>query len=177
MKKIISTSCCILLLTACQATKKNDASAQKEILQIPEDKQIAELIIPEDIAAELYADLSEADVAIQVEERRIDISARDADARLFFASLISDSEYSVAIHPDVSGEITLSLKQVTLAEAIRVIEDMYGYEIKLKGRVYHIYPAGMRVASFTLDYLVYEAGRWFSYYQITSRRVNRLRGQ
>jgi len=30
---------------------------------------------------------------------------------------------------------------------------MYGYEVKLKGRVYHIYPAGMRVASFTLDYL------------------------
>ncbi|WP_413701268.1 hypothetical protein ACLKMH_06130 [Psychromonas sp. KJ10-10] len=158
MKKIISISCCILFLTACQATKKNDASAQKETLQIPEEQLVAELIIPEDIEAELYADLSETNVATEVEDRRIDISARDADARLFFASLISDSEYSVAIHPDVSGEITLSLKQVTLTEAIRVIEDMYGYEIKLKGRVYHIYPAGMRIASFTLDYLFMNRG-------------------
>lgn len=158
MKKIISTSCCILLLTACQVTKKNDASAQKEVLQTSEDQQISELILPEDIEAELYADIDEPNSNIAVEERRIDISARDVDARIFFASLINDSDYSVAIHPDVSGEITLSLKQVTLAEALRVIEDMYGYEIKLKGRIYHIYPAGMRIASFTLDYLFMNRG-------------------
>ncbi len=151
-------SCCVLLLTACQITKKNDASAQKESLQTPEDKQVSELILPEDIEAELYADLNEPNSNIVVQEKRIDISARDVDARLFFASIISDSEYSVAIHPDVDGEITLSLKQVTLAEALRVIEDMYGYDIKLKGRVYHIYPAGMRVASFTLDYLFMNRG-------------------
>ncbi|WP_232772452.1 pilus (MSHA type) biogenesis protein MshL [Psychromonas sp. Urea-02u-13] len=158
MIKIISMSCCVLLLTACQITKKNDASAQKESLQTPEDKQVSELILPEDIEAELYADLNEPNSNIVVQEKRIDISARDVDARLFFASIISDSEYSVAIHPDVDGEITLSLKQVTLAEALRVIEDMYGYDIKLKGRVYHIYPAGMRVASFTLDYLFMNRG-------------------
>ena len=158
MKKMLSISCCILLLTACQVTKKNDANAQKEVLQTPEDKQVSELILPEDIEAELYADLVEPNSDMVVAERRIDISARDVDARLFFASIINDSEYSVAIHPDVSGEITMSLKQVTLAEAIRVIEDMYGYEVKLKGRVYHIYPAGMRVASFTLDYLFMNRG-------------------
>ncbi len=153
MKKIISIGCCILLLSACQITKKNDASAQKEILQEAEDLSVSELILPEELQAELYADLSKASTVNTVEERRIDISARDVDARLFFASLISDSNYSVAIHPDVGGEVTLSLKQVTLAEAIQVIEDIYGYEIKLKGRVYHIYPAGMRIAHFTLDYL------------------------
>ncbi|WP_284202598.1 pilus (MSHA type) biogenesis protein MshL [Psychromonas marina] len=153
MKKIISISCCILMLTACQVTKKNDAAAQKEVLQASDDQLISDLILPEDIEDELYADLSELSQDIAVEERRIDISARDVDARIFFASLINDSDFSVAIHPDVSGEITLSLKQVTLPEAIRVIEDMYGYEVKLKGRVYHIYPSGMRIASFTLDYL------------------------
>ncbi|WP_022940966.1 pilus (MSHA type) biogenesis protein MshL [Psychromonas hadalis] len=158
MKKIISISCCLLLLTACQITKKNDASAQKELLKTTEDKQISALILPKDIEAELYAELGEEQQALYVEEKRIDISARDVDARLFFASMIDDSDYSVAIHPDVTGEITLSLKQVTLAEAIRVIEDMYGYEVKLKGRIYYIYPAGMRVASFTLDYLFMNRG-------------------
>lgn len=153
MKKIISISCCILLLTACQTTKKNDASEQKKALQIPENKLVSELILPKDIESELYADLNEENQEIAVEEKRIDIFARDVDAAVFFASLINDSDYSVAIHPNVTGKITLSLKQVTLAEAIEVIEDMYGYEIKLKGRIYHIYPAGMRIASFTLDYL------------------------
>lgn len=153
MKKIISVSCALLLLTACQITKKNDAAAQKELLMESQKTNVSELILPDDIEAELYADLNEQDESIYVDDKRIDISARDVDARLFFSSIFTDSDYSVAIHPDVSGEITLSLKQATLEEAIHVIEDMYGYEVKIKGRVYHIYPADMRVASFTLDYL------------------------
>lgn len=153
MKKIISISCSLVLLTACQSTKDLDAAAQKEALLKNQSSEVSELILPEDIENELYAELGDQSQAVIVSERRIDISARDVDARLFFASLISDSNYSVAIHPDVTGTITLALKQVTLKEAVAVIEDMYGYDIKLKGSVYYIYPAGMRVASFTLDYL------------------------
>ncbi|WP_028862446.1 pilus (MSHA type) biogenesis protein MshL [Psychromonas aquimarina] len=153
MKRIFAISCCLLLLTACQVTKKNTAENQKEALREKNDKQVQELILPEDIEAELYADLEEEGGAVEQEEKRFNISARDVNASVFFASLINDSSYSVAVHPDVAGSITLSLKQVTLSEALSVIEDMFGYEIKLKGRVYHIYPAGMRIASFTLDYL------------------------
>lgn len=153
MNRIITLTCCLLFLTACKVTEKNQAEDQKEVLNAPQQSEAEQLIIPADIEAELYADLEGESELVEQEEKRINISARDVDARIFFASLISDSTYSVAIHPDVSGQITLSLKQVTLPEALAVIEDMYGYEIKQKGRVYHIYPAGMRVASFTLDYL------------------------
>lgn len=153
MKKIVSISCCILLLAGCQATKKNNAQEQKATLQNNLQQQVKELILPEDIEAELYADLDQQREVLEVAEKRFDISARDIDAAVFFASLINDSSYSVAIHPKVQGQITLALKQVTLAEALRVIEDMFGYDIQLKGRVYHIYPAGMKVASFSLDYL------------------------
>lgn len=153
MNKIVFFTCCLVFLSGCKITQKNTAEAQKEVLNAPVDDGADSLIIPADIEAELYADLDSETEFVEQEEKRINISARDVDARIFFASLISDSTYSVAIHPDVSGMITLSLKEVTLSEALQVIEDMYGYEIKQKGRVYHIYPAGMRVASFTLDYL------------------------
>lgn len=153
MKNIIISICCIMLLAGCQATKKNDASDQKEILKTEKNKQVEALILPEDIEAELYADLGLQNDTLKREEKRFDISAKSVNASVFFSSLINDSAYSVAIHPNVAGQITLSLKQVTLSEALNVIEDMYGYEIKQKGRVYHIYPAGMRVATFTLDYL------------------------
>lgn len=153
MKKVLSITCCLILLTACQATKKNTAQEQKAILQTNAEQQVQALILPEDIEAELYADLSLQTEVGQLIEKRVDISARNVEAAVLFASLINDSGYSVAIHPEVQGKVTLSLKQVTLAEALAVIEDMFGFEIKLKGRVYHIYPAGMRIASFTLDYL------------------------
>ena len=153
MKKIISISCCILLLAACQASKKNTAEEQKRLLQTNIDKQVEQLVLPEDIASELYADLSQQSEIEVVEQNRFDISAKDVDAVDFFALLINDASHSVAIHPDVQGLITLSLKQVTLSEALSVIEDMFGYEIQQKGHIYYIYPSGLRVASFTLDYL------------------------
>jgi len=154
MKKFFAISCCLILLTACQATKKNTGEQVKLALQTNINKQqVADLVLPEDIEAELYSNLVQQSDLPNVEEKRFDISARDVDAGVFFASLINDSSYSVAVHPDVSGSISLSLKQVTLPEALRVIEDMYGYEIKLENSVYHIYPAGLRVASFSLDYL------------------------
>ena len=154
MKKTIVLGCCFLLLSACQATRKNTADQQKLALQTNlSQHQVENLIVPDDIEAELYSDLSQQLVDLPAQEKRFDISARDVDARVFFTSLINDSAYSVAVHPDVTGNISLSLKQVTLTEALDIIEDMYGYEITLQKRIYHIYPAGLRVASFTLDYL------------------------
>jgi MSHA biogenesis protein MshL len=154
MKKTIVLGCCFLLLSACQATRKNTADQQKLALQTNlSQHQVENLIVPDDIEAELYSDLSQQLVDLPSQEKRFDISARDVDARVFFTSLINDSAYSVAVHPDVTGNISLSLKQVTLTEALDIIGDMYGYEITLQKRIYHIYPAGLRVASFTLDYL------------------------
>ena len=153
INKIVGIACCCLLLSACKITSKNEATDQKEILKSDLAKQVEELELPDDIEAELYADNSVEEVVIEKTEKRMNISARDVDARVFFASLINSTENSVAIHPDVSGRITLNLKQVTLTETLRVIEDMFGYEIKKDGHVYHIYPAGIRVASFSLDYL------------------------
>ena len=91
MEKIISISCCLLFLTACQMTDTSTAEYQKQALQNSVDKQVEQLIIPADIESELYAELSEQTQTLSAEEKRVDISARDVDARVFFTSLIHDS--------------------------------------------------------------------------------------
>ncbi|EGM68515.1 MSHA biogenesis protein MshL [Shewanella sp. HN-41] len=60
------------------------------------------------------------------------------------------------MHPDVQGTISLSLKGVTLSEAIQVVEDIYGYEVSREGRVLRVFPAGMRTETFPLNYLYME---------------------
>lgn len=86
-------------------------------------------------------------------EKRLEIAASGVDAQQFFAALVEDSPYSVAIHPEVSGLITLNIKDVTLNEAFEVIEQLYGYEIRQSGRVIQIYPAGIRTETIPLNYL------------------------
>jgi MSHA biogenesis protein MshL len=86
-------------------------------------------------------------------EKRLEISANGIAAKDFFAALVAGSPYSVAVHPDVSGKITVNLKDVTLDEALSVIQDLYGYDIRKSERVIQVYPAGMRTETIPLNYL------------------------
>lgn len=86
-------------------------------------------------------------------EKRLDIAAVDVDAKDLFAGIVEDSNYSIAVHADVSGKITLNLKDVTIEEAISVLEDLYGFETRRSGNVIQVYPAGMRTETIPLNYL------------------------
>ena len=86
-------------------------------------------------------------------EKRLEIAANKIDAQDFFAAIVEDSPYSVAVHPDVSGQITLNLKDVTIDEVLDVLQDLYGYDIRRQGKVIQVYPAGLRTETFPLNYL------------------------
>lgn len=88
-----------------------------------------------------------------LEEPRFVLQADDVDAKAFFYGLAADSPYNILVHPNVSGEISLSLKDVTLDETLDAVRDMYGFEVRRSGRTIQIYPAGVRTQTFSLDYL------------------------
>ena len=152
-----------LLLVACQTTDRPEPVAAKEALAesvlaesskqaTPPPARMPESIQKELASAELLAGLAPSRRA----ERRFDVSAHDVEARVFFPSLVQGTPLSVAVHPDVTGTISLSLKGVTLSEALQVVEDIYGYEVSRTGRILRIYPAGMRTETFPLNYLYME---------------------
>ncbi|MPY25879.1 pilus (MSHA type) biogenesis protein MshL [Shewanella psychropiezotolerans] len=159
----IITPLLTLLLVACQTTNRPEPVAAKEALAesvqtesskqgTPPPAKMPESIQKELASAELLAGLAPSRKA----ERRFDVSAHDVDAKVFFPSLVQGTPLSVAVHPDVSGNISLSLKGVTLSEALQVVEDIYGYEVSRVGRILRIYPAGMRTETFPLNYLYME---------------------
>lgn len=86
-------------------------------------------------------------------EKRLEIAASGVRAQDFFAALVEDSSYSIAVHPDVEGAITLNLKAVTIQETLDVIEELYGFDIRRRGNIIQVYAAGMRTETIPLDYL------------------------
>jgi MSHA biogenesis protein MshL len=72
-------------------------------------------------------------VAGQPIEPRFDLSVNNAPAGQVFMSLVNGTRYSMLLHPNVSGTISLSLKDVTLREALESIRDLYGYEFRVEG--------------------------------------------
>lgn len=153
----------LLALAGCKTTETLTATDQKEALDQSitsnQQQQVAAkapqpIAVPDNVLNEL---LPETDITAskqRVYEKRFQVSANNVEANQFFGSLVQNTPFSMAIHPDVDGYISLNLKDVTLDEVLSVTKDMYGYDIQRKGRIYHIYPSGLRVETFSMNYLL-----------------------
>ncbi|GAJ78697.1 LOW QUALITY PROTEIN: MSHA biogenesis protein MshL [Vibrio sp. JCM 18905] len=111
--------------------------------------------IPSSVEADLMPNLDSNVASEQGTSKRFRIQANAVDARSFFASLVKGTEYSVAIHPAVQGNITVNLSDVTLDEVLSVVQNMYGYDVVKSGKVIQIY-AGMRTVTIPVDYLQFK---------------------
>lgn len=86
-------------------------------------------------------------------EPRFDLIVNGAPVRDVFLSLVTDTRYSMLVHPGVSGQLSVTLKGVTLREALDSIRDVYGYDYKIDGRRITVYPPTMQTRVFTVNYL------------------------
>ncbi|MGK0380842.1 MAG: MSHA biogenesis protein MshL, partial [Flavobacteriales bacterium] len=121
---------------------QDEPSEDRHLLTVPDEINQALLPDPSDTTNQLFG------------ESKYDINAQKVDAAAFFSSIVKGTPYSVAIHPDVMGEISLDLKQVALADVFDLVAELYGYEIEHKQNIYRIYPAGMRTETFAINYLL-----------------------
>jgi|TARA_B110000438_G_C15821090_1_gene654514 MSHA biogenesis protein MshL len=152
--------CCsaVIALVGCQSAPKpptdvtqalDKAIAQAEQPTAPKPLQA----LPNSVRQELMQkEIQQARHGL-LAEKRLEIAASGVAADQFFAAIVDDSPYSIAVHPEVSGNITLNLKNVTLDETLDVVESLYGYDIRREGRVIQVYPAGIRTETIPLDYL------------------------
>jgi MSHA biogenesis protein MshL len=85
---------------------------------------------------------------------RFNVSAVNVELTEFFASLVADSQASVVVHPAISGQISLQLKQVTLPEVLAVVQQIYGFDIRQQGTIYQVLPAQLRTETIAVNYLL-----------------------
>ena len=84
---------------------------------------------------------------------RFDLSVSNAPAPQVFMSIVSGTRYSMLVHPGVGGTISVNLKDVTIAEALDSIRELYGYDYRVEGTRIFIQPAGLQTRVFQVNYL------------------------
>jgi MSHA biogenesis protein MshL len=84
---------------------------------------------------------------------RFDVQVVDAPARAFFQGLADGAPYNMMVHPEVSGQVSLSLKHVTIEETLAATRDLYGYDFRRTAAGYLILPATIQSRLYHLNYL------------------------
>jgi len=85
-------------------------------------------------------------------EPRLDLLVNNAQAREVFLALVADTRYSMLMHPDVAGTLSVTLRGVTVSEALEAIRDVYGYDFKIEGRRITVYAPTLQTRIFTVNY-------------------------
>ena len=103
-------------------------------------------------------------------DQRFDLSVANAPAAQVFNSLVAGTRYSMLVPPNVTGHISLNLKDVTLREALDAIREVYGYEYRIEGTRIFIQPPGIQARVFQVNYLAAQR-RGLSQLRVTSNTL------
>src|SRR5712692_5011691 len=85
-------------------------------------------------------------------EPRFDLNVSNAPAAQVFMSIVSGTRYSILLHPELSGAISVSLKDVTVEDALSAIRELYGYDYRVEATRIYVQPAGMQTRVFQVNY-------------------------
>ena len=160
----------MVLLSACQsmpATKLSKKDSADELLsmldesiksQASEKDALAERAdkdIPADVADALVPPVSidlGSDSKLNMEQR-FDLDVEKTPLQVFYMSLVKGTPYNMIVHPGLEGEISLSLKNVSVHEAMEAVRRVYGFEYRRTSIGYEVMPNEMQTRIFKINYL------------------------
>jgi MSHA biogenesis protein MshL len=86
-------------------------------------------------------------------DARFDLTVNNAPATQVFLQLGSGTAYNILVSPDLSGTITIGLKNTTVPEALDVLRELFGYDYRIAGNRVFVYPNTVQTRIFRINYL------------------------
>jgi MSHA biogenesis protein MshL len=146
----------LAILAACAAPKQKNTVAEAirqemdaaahDSAQLRQPDAVSRALLPPLAVAVPKADGKPA-------EAKFDLSVNNTPASQVFMAIVSGTRYSMLVHPDVSGSISLNIKDVTVFEALEAIRELYGYEYKMDANRIYIQPISLQTRMFQVSYL------------------------
>ena len=146
----------VLLLAGCATSSGRNQTAdsiQREMNQAAQDS--AQPSKPEEVNNALLPPLAVGMPKVDNKslDTKFDLTVNNTPAGQVFMAIVSGTRYSMLLHPDVSGNISLNLKDVTVFEALEAIREMYGYDYKIDSTRIYIQPLTLQTRIFQVNYL------------------------
>lgn len=152
---IILTLALALLLTSCNTFQSTKSTNVADTFSGTTAKTRSKTPTPSAVTDALVPDFNQTLATSQntMQQARLNISVNEVNAREFFMGLVVDTDENMLVHPEVTGTISLELKNVTIAQVLDAVQKVYGYDYKKNDMGYIIYPASLQTKTFKIDRL------------------------
>ena len=153
--RILLWLCTTLLLAACATPNSKNQTAEAIQREMNQAAQDSALPSPDAVNNALLPPLTLGMPRVENKpiDNKFDLAVNNTPANQVFMAIVSGTRYSMLLHPEVSGNISLNLKDVTVFEALEAIHEMYGYDYKLDGSRIYIQPLTLQTRIFQVNYL------------------------
>ncbi len=144
----------LALLAACQNPGPSGPITEME-KALETSPASAAPAVPADVSRALIPGLKPPSRAARppADEPRFDIAVNDLPAQQFFMGLVDGTRYNMVVHPEVMGNITLNLRNVTISDVITAARDVYGYEFERTPYGFQVLPSRLEARVFQINYL------------------------
>ena len=86
-------------------------------------------------------------------EPRFNLAVNNAPVAQVLNALVSGTPYSMLFSPELSGTVSLNLKNTTVREALDTLRDVYGYDYRVQGNRITVQPNTVQTRLFKINYL------------------------
>ena len=87
------------------------------------------------------------------EVQRFDLSVNNAPASQVFMQLGSGTPYNILVSPDVAGNVSITLRDTTVVEALESLRELFGYDFRIAGNRVFIYSNTVQTKLYRINYL------------------------
>ncbi|OGS71525.1 MAG: general secretion pathway protein GspD [Gallionellales bacterium GWA2_60_142] len=153
MRVLLGVLSAVVLLAGCATPNSRNHAA--ETIQREMNQAVQQSVQPAEVNNALLPPLSVEMPAVEDKplEPRFDLVVSATPVQQVFMAIVSGTRYSMLLHPEVEGSISLNLKDVTVFEALEAIREMYGYDYKMSGDRIYVQPLTMQTRIFQVNYL------------------------
>ncbi|MFQ5659804.1 MAG: pilus (MSHA type) biogenesis protein MshL [Gammaproteobacteria bacterium] len=111
--------------------------------------------VPEAVSSALIPtiNLGASELPELQDQKHFDITVNNVPAVQFFMSLVQGTRFNMVVHPEVKGNITLNLSNVTIPDVLRAVRDVYGYEFVSTEYGFQVLPGRLQARIYQINYL------------------------
>ena len=84
---------------------------------------------------------------------RFDLSVNNAPAAQVFMQIGSGTPYNMLVSNEVAGNVTITLKNTTVLEALESMRELFGYDFRVAGNRIFVQPNTVQTRLFKINYL------------------------